>query len=142
MIRKFERNDLPQVMELWLNSNLQAHDFISTNFWMDHFEMVQNILPDAEVYVDANDDQINGFIGIDNGFIAGLFVAKEMRSNGIGKQLLEKAKELYSELCLAAYEKNTKAVRFYQREQFSIKRKQTDEQTGETELLMQWNQQK
>lgn len=142
MIRKFERNDLPQVMELWLNSNLQAHDFISTNFWMDHFEMVQNILPDAEIYVDANDDQINGFIGIDNGFIAGLFVAKEMRSNGIGKQLLEKAKELYSELCLAAYEKNTKAVRFYQREQFSIKRKQTDEQTGETELLMQWNQQK
>lgn len=140
MIRKLKRKDLPQVMELWLNSNLQAHDFVSPDYWRSNYEMVQTVLPKSEVYVDETDDQINAFIGLDHGFIAGLFVAKEKRSNGIGKRLLEEAKQRYPELRLTAYEKNTKAVRFYQREQFVIKQRQMDEQTGEIELLMQWNQ--
>ena len=34
MIRKFRMEDLERVMELWLNTNIQAHDFILKEYWM------------------------------------------------------------------------------------------------------------
>jgi putative acetyltransferase len=139
MIRKFETKDLLEVMELWLSTNIQAHDFISRDYWVGNFDIVKGILPDAEIYVYELDDKIKAFVGIDNGYIAGIFVSDEMQSKGIGKQLLEEAKELYSELSLAVYQKNIKAVNFYQREQFIIKQEQIDENTGEIEYLMVWS---
>jgi len=139
MIRKFETKDLLEVMELWLSTNILAHDFISRDYWVENFDMVKDILPDAEIYVYEIDDKIKAFIGIDKGYIAGIFVSNEMQSKGIGKQLLEKAKELYSELSLTVYQKNIKAVNFYQREQFINKQEQIDENTGEIEYLMVWS---
>lgn len=139
MIRKFETKDLLEVMELWLSTNIQAYDFISRDYWVGNFDIVKGILPDAQIYVYELDDKIKAFVGIDNGYIAGIFVSDEMQSKGIGKQLLEKAKELYSELSLAVYQKNIKAVNFYQREQFVMKQEQIDENTGEIEYLMVWS---
>ena len=139
MIRKFETKDLLEVMELWLSTNIQVHDFISRDYWVDNFDIVKGILPDAEIYVYEIDDKIKAFLGIDNGYIAGIFVSDEMQSKGIGKQLLEKAKELYSELSLTVYQKNIKAINFYQREQFIIKQEQIDENMGEIEYLMVWS---
>lgn len=138
MIRKFRMEDLERVMELWLNTNIQAHDFILKEYWISNFDMVKTILPKAEINVYEIQNEIEAFVGIDNGYIAGIFVSDEMQSKGIGKQLLEKAKELYSELSLTVYQKNIKAVYFYQREQFIIKQEQIDENTGEIEYLMVW----
>jgi len=139
MIRKFETKDLSEVMELWLSTNMQAHDFIYKDYWVGNFDIIKGILPDAEVYVYVLDEKIKAFVGIDNGYIAGIFVSYEMQSKGIGKQLLEKAKELYSELSLTVYQKNVKAVYFYQREQFIIKQEQIDKNTSEIEYLMVWS---
>jgi len=139
MIRKFETKDLLEVMKLWLSTNIQAHDFISKDYRVGNFDIIKGILPDAEIYVYELDDKIKAFVGIDNGYIAGIFVSDEMQSKGIGKQLLEKAKEFYSELSLTVYQKNIKAVNFYQREQFIIKQEQIDENTGEIEYLMVWS---
>ncbi|MDF2878564.1 MAG: acetyltransferase [Clostridia bacterium] len=76
---------------------------------------------------------------ISAGYIAGIFVSSDMQSKGMRKQLLEKVKALYSELSLAVYQKNIKAVKFYQREEFVIKQEQIDENTGEIEYLMVWH---
>lgn len=138
MIRKFENKDLLEVMELWLATNIQAHDFISKDYWVGNFDIVKSILPDAEIYVYELDGKIKAFVGIDNGYIAGIFVSDEMQSKGIGKQLLEKSKEFYSELSLAVYKKNIKAVNFYQREGFIIMEERVDENTGELEYHMVW----
>ncbi|MFT3983818.1 MAG: N-acetyltransferase [Lachnospiraceae bacterium] len=139
MIRRFKTEDLTQVMEIWLSANIKAHDFISRNYWEDNFDMVKGMLPGAELYVFEPDDKIEGFIGIDHGYIAGIFVSNEMQSKGIGKQLLERAKELYPELSLTVYQKNIKAVNFYYREQFQIKQKRIDENTSEIEYVMVWS---
>lgn len=48
------------------------------------------------------------------------------------------AKRKYPALTLQVYEKNLRAVRFYQREGFSVREKQVDEQTGEAEYVMEW----
>ena len=55
MIRKFESRDLDAVMQIWLHGNLDAHPFIPASFWTDHFEMVRDMLPQAELYVHENE---------------------------------------------------------------------------------------
>ena len=143
MIRKFESRDLDAVMQIWLHGNLDAHPFIPANFWTDHFEMVRDMLPQAELYVHENEAprQIDGFIGLTENHIEGIFVAKAARSKGIGKALLKYAKSRKPRLTLGVYQKNERALAFYQREQFVVHSEGIDEDTNEAEIQMHWTRQ-
>ena len=143
MIRKFESQDLDAVMQIWLHGNLDAHAFIAASFWTEHFEMVHDLLPQAELYVHENENtgQIDGFIGLTENHIEGIFVAKAARSKGIGKALLEYAKSRKPRLTLGVYQKNERALAFYQREQFVVHSEGIDEDTNEAEIQMLWTRQ-
>ena len=138
MIRKFRENDLPSIMQIGFDSIVEVHSFIPEKYWMDNFEMVKDILPQAEIYVYENLGKISGFIGLNKDYIEGIFVEKNMRSKGIGKQLLNYVKKLKEEMHLSAYQKNYKAISFYQREDFVIQSESIDNDTNEKELLMSW----
>ena len=140
MIRKFETQDLDAVMQIWLHGNLDAHAFIAASFWTEHFEMVRDLLPQAELYVHENEDtrQIDGFIGLTENHIEGIFVAKAARSKGIGRALLEYAKSRKPRLTLGVYQKNERALVFYQREQFVVHSEGIDEDTNEADIQMLW----
>ena len=139
MVRDFQAEDLNQIMELWLETNIQAHDFIKKNYWQDHFDEVMEILPKASVYVYEDNGSIEGFIGLMNNYIAGIFISKDNQSRGIGRQLLHHVKENHNELSLKVYEKNQRAVNFYLREGFLVTEKQVDRENGEVEYEMVWN---
>ena len=141
MIRTFSENDLFSVMQIWLDTNIKAHSFIPPNYWTDNFATVKDILPQAEVYVCEDDTtgQIDGFIGITDNYIEGLFVSEAVQSKGIGKQLLNYAKEIKSSLRLSVYQKNTRAIAFYQREQFVIRSVNINDSTNEKEFIMTWS---
>ena len=143
MIRKFETRDLDTVMQIWLHGNLDAHAFIAASFWTEHFEMVRDLLPQAELYVHENEDtqQIDGFIGLTENHIEGIFVAKAARSKGIGKALLDYAKSRKPRLDLSVYQKNERALAFYRREQFVVQSEGIDGDTNEAEIQMLWTRQ-
>lgn len=61
---------------------------------------------------------------------------------GVGRKLLDHTKKKKGKLSLNVYQKNIRAVRFYQREGFQIEREKTDENTGEKEYLMTWENRK
>ena len=63
-----------------------------------------------------------------------------MQSSGIGKLLLDYAKDRKSKLLLKVYQKNTRAVRFYQREGFEIQSEGLDDDTDEKDYAMIWQQ--
>ena len=140
MIRKFESRNLDAVMQIWLHSNLDAHAFIAASFWTEHFEMVRDLLPQAELYVheDASTRQIDGFIGLTENHIEGIFVAKAARSKGIGKALLDYVKSRRPRLTLSVYQKNERALAFYRREQFVVQSEGIDEDTNEADIQMLW----
>jgi len=141
MIRKFEENDLAAVMQIWLDTNIKAHSFIPKEYWTGNYEAVREILPQAEVYVyeTADTRRIAGFIGLTDNYIAGIFVEEAAQSKGIGRQLLSYVKEIRTALSLGVYQKNIRAVSFYQREQFVIQSENIDEGTGEKEFIMNWH---
>lgn len=140
MIRKFKEDDLNTVMQIWFDTNIKAHHFISRQYWIDNYEMVKDILPKKEIYVyeDDNTNQINGFIGLMDNYIAGIFVNKNNQSRGIGKQLLDYVKEIKETLNLSVYQKNIRAISFYQREQFIIQSEHIDND-NEKEFIMIWS---
>lgn len=138
MIRKFKTDELDSVMKIWLETNIKAHYFINESYWRENYKMVKEMLPDATIFVWEDNYVIRGFVGLVGNNIAGIFVHADSQSQGIGKALLDYAKENYQELSLQVYKKNVRAVKFYLREKFIVTKEQIDENTGEVELVMNW----
>lgn len=141
MIRIFRESDLSAVMKIWLDTNIKAHNFISKEYWTSNYEMVKEILPKAEIYVYEDDatNLIDGFIGLTDSYIVGLFVKDTAQSKGIGKQLLDHVKSIKFNMSLSVYQENIRAVHFYQREEFQIQSENIDDNTNEKELIMTWS---
>lgn len=139
MIRRFEYNDLDEVMSIWLLANTEAHSFIGADYWRNNYEFVKEMIPKAEVFVAEADGKIKGFIGLTDTYIAGIFVKKTEQSKGLGKELLHAAMETRDILNLNVYKKNTRAVMFYQYFGFKIVNCEIDENTSEEEYTMEWH---
>lgn len=140
MIRALQKADINRVADIWLDTNLKAHSFISAQYWESNYELVKEMLSQAEVYVYEDDQKIQGFIGLSDKYIEGIFVSKKMQSQGIGKLLLNYIKDRKDVLRLNVYQKNTRAIHFYQREGFEIQCESLDEATGEKDYVMIWQQ--
>ena len=139
MIRKLQNGDINRVTDLWLKTNLEAHNFIPGQYWIGNYEAVKKMLPQAEVYVYEDNKIIQGFVGVRDEYIEGIFVSDKMKSHGIGKALLDYIKDKKARLQLNVYQKNVRAMSFYQREGFTIQSEGLDEFTGEKEYVMEWN---
>ncbi len=140
MIRELRKVDINKVAEIWLDTNIKTHYFISAQYWKSNFELVKELLLQATVYVYEDKQEIQGFIGLSNEYIEGIFVSAEMQSQGIGKILLNYVKGKRNKLILNVYQKNTRAISFYQREGFEIQHSGLDEATGEKDYVMAWQQ--
>ena len=138
MIRKLQKADINRVADIWLKTNMKSHFFITEQYWISNYEFVKEMLPQAEVYVYEDDKMIQGFIGVSDEYIEGIFVSDEMQSRGIGKMLLDYIKDKKDRLQLKVYQKNVRAMSFYQREGFTIQSESMDEFTGEKEYVMNW----
>jgi len=62
MIREFQRDDINKVADIWLDTNIKAHNFIPAEYWKSNFKSVKEALLLAEVYVYEYDTEIQGFI--------------------------------------------------------------------------------
>ena len=140
MIRSLQKADINRVADIWLDTNLKAHSFISAQYWESNYELVKEMMLQSEVYVYEDDKMIQGFVGLSNEYIEGIFVSAEMQSQGIGKILLNYVKGRKNVLRLNVYQKNTRAIHFYQREGFEIQCEGLDEATGEKDYVMIWQQ--
>lgn len=138
MIRRLQKKDVNRVAELWLDTNLKAHDFIPAQYWRSNYDLVKEMLSQAEVYVYEDGQKIQGFIGLDGDYIEGIFVSDEMQSQGIGKTLIDFVKAQKTKLRLNVYQKNVRATHFYQKEGFEIQCEGLDEATGEKDYEMLW----
>ena len=138
MIRKLRKADINKVADMWLDTNIKAHYFIPAQYWKRNFDLVKELLLQATVYVYEDKQEIQGFVGLSDEYIEGIFVSAEMQSQGIGKILLNYVKGKRNNLLLNVYQKNTRAISFYQREGFEVQCNGIDEATGERDYAMAW----
>lgn len=138
MIRVMRPDDLSGLLDIWLAANLAAHGFIPAAYWQSNLAATAEGIAEAEVWVYEDDGKPAGFIGLCEDYIAGVFVAEQYRSRGIGKKLLNTAKTRHNKLRLSVYAKNRRACAFYLREGFKQTKQQIDNDTNETEYILEW----
>ncbi|CAM3648327.1 N-acetyltransferase [Erysipelothrix urinaevulpis] len=138
MIRKFRERDLEKIMKIWLDGNIEAHNFVNESYWKENYSRVKEALIQAELYVYENDHEILGFIGLVNEYIAGLFVSSKAQNKGIGYQLIDYVKRKRDCLSLDVYKNNNLAVEFYDRQGFMVINESLDKENNEVEMTMQW----
>lgn len=142
IIRKYNGFDLKRVMRIWYDGNLEAHDFIDKEYWDRNFGYVKRALSEAEVYVYEINGYVVGFVGIDEGYLEGLFVDKEYRGLGVGTKLVDYIKEKYDFFTLHVFENNYGAVTFYENRGLIKKEESIHEDLGEVEYLMYYRRKK
>ena len=135
MIRKLLNGDIDRVADIWLKTNLKAHYFISNQYWKSNYELVKEMMSQSEVYVYEEDKMIQGFVGLNDEYIEGIFVSDEMQSCGIGKLLLDYVKDKKVSLRLNVYQKNARAISFYQREGFIAEKKGCKNRNSQPERI-------
>ena len=64
MIKEFKINDLDEVMKIWIETNIEAHNFVPKNIGLIIFMVVKEMLPLAEVYICKEENIIKGFVGV------------------------------------------------------------------------------
>ncbi|UIR57384.1 N-acetyltransferase [Sphingobacterium sp. SRCM116780] len=142
-IREAQQEDIDQLVNIWYEASIVAHDFIPESYWKENKQLMSDhYLPASEVYV-ATDGQIRvGFIALVEDDIAAIFVLPAYQGQGKGSLLLNHAKKLRDRLLLKVYKKNLSSVGFYQAQGFTIIDESIDEQTGENEYVMEWKTKK
>ncbi|WP_430734852.1 GNAT family N-acetyltransferase [Halodesulfovibrio aestuarii] len=137
MIRNFQQSDMEQVITIWLEASIQAHDFVAREFWESKsIDMRETYIPSSETYVYEEDGIIKGFIALYNNTVAALFISPSHQRHGIGSQLIAKSKEIRSKLELTVYKENHNSTTFYKKCGFKIMHEQIDTHTGYPELFM------
>lgn len=139
-IRKLDNSDIPKVVELWYETSIEAHDFISPDYWKANMEAMATVyLPNSETYLAVEGESIVGFITMVDNYLAAIFVQVSMLECGIGTKLLDFIKDKREKIQLAVYKKNFKSINFYKKHDFKTLSENLDKNTNEIELLMEWN---
>ncbi len=139
---RFALSDIDAILEIWLQTNIEAHNFISESYWRNNYSMVKDLLPKSEIYVYEENEIIKGFVGLNDEYIEGIFVSQEYQGTGIGKALLDYIKTFKNTLTLSVYQKNQRAFNFYKREGFEVQSQNIDSDTNEKDYFMIWQKEK
>ena len=138
MVEQLNEKDINQIMDIWLQVNKKTHNYISEKYWEDNVEYVKKEILKTKVYVYKDNNEICGFIGLVNTYIAGIFVKEKYQSKGIGKKLIKTCQSEYTKLTLNVYKKNERAIEFYKKAGFKIVKEETNKETKEKEYEMLW----
>ena len=137
-IRKANEANINRVMDIWLRANLEAHNFVDPNYWKNNFAMVKQEIQSADVFVVEIKNEIVGFAGLKEDYLAGIFFDQKVRHQGLGTELLNYLKQRYPQLILDVYQKNLAAINFYRKNGFKIIQEKEYQNQNLNEYQMMW----
>jgi ribosomal protein S18 acetylase RimI-like enzyme len=128
-LRHYEVDDEPRLIALWHETKVHAYPYLpteqaytvetDTHFFREH------VAPRCEIWlaVDGDGDALQGFLALEKSYIDRLYVRPDQQRRGVGKLLLEKAKQLSPKgLELHTHQQNISACSFYERHGFRAAR--------------------
>lgn len=131
MIREYQEKDLEQVLSVWADASKLAHSFLSNEFLASERKSISEIyLPKAETWVFEVDGSVVGFISLLGNEVGGFFVAPKRQGHGIGRALMDHAKQLRGNLEVEVFSANLIGRAFYSKYGFILLEEKRHEQTG------------
>ena len=131
MIRQYRDQDLDDLLAAWAAASEIAHPFLTQDFIALERENIPNLyLPNAETWVFEDEGRVVGFVALLGIEVGAIFVHPSHQRRGVGRQLMDKAKELRGELVVEVFKANSIGRAFYAKYGFEIVAKKFHEQTG------------
>ena len=104
----------PELIKLWEKSVRATHDFI-TEADIQHYKplILEQYFDQLDLFCKTENNEIQGFIGLEGQLIQMLFIDPSVRGLGIGKALVDFAVQTYGANMVDVNEQNNQAVGFY-----------------------------
>jgi len=123
MIREYTHTDLTTTARVWLRSGQAEYHYLSAFQELDEaraIDVFRRLIQDrCKIWVYEINEEVIGFIAMDETLIDRLYIDPRNQSNGIGSKLIKHAKDLSPEgLILKTHVQNTRARSFYEKRGF------------------------
>ena len=137
MIRPYEDDDLEALLDVWYRASLIAHPFLSADFLeAERLQIAEHWLPMAETMVYEADGRLVGFLALIGNEVGAIFVDPNFQRQGIGRALMDAARDSRPFLELDVFEANSIGRRFYANYGFEVVDHHLSEATGDPELRL------
>ena len=131
MIRPYRPADLEDVLKVWASASAVAHPFLSAEFQEKERHNIANVhLPKAETWVWESDGSVVGFIALLGDEVGAIFLDPRFHGAGIGRAMMDHARDLHQELEVEVFTENAIGRAFYARYGFKLMQKKVHDQTG------------
>ncbi len=135
MIRPYTDEDLSELLDVWYQASLIAHSFLSEEFFDTERRLIaEHWLPTAETMVYETDGRVVGFLALIGNEVGAVFVDPHYQGRGIGRALMDGARDSRPYLELDVFEANSAGRRFYDAYGFEFVDRHLGEATGHAEI--------
>ena len=130
-IRPYAADDLDEVIDVWYRASQIAHSFLSEEFFAaERVEIAESWMPIAETTVYELGGRVVGFIALIKNEVGAIFVDPDLQGRGIGRALMDTARDSRPHLELDVFEANSIGRRFYDAYGFESVDRHISEATG------------
>lgn len=141
-IRQYREKDLSGVLSSWENASKLAHSFLTDEFLEKERYNIPNVyLPNTDTWIAELDGIVIGFIALMGNEVGALFVEPKFHGNGIGRSLMDKAREIHGDLEVEVFSRNDIGYRFYTAYGFTLLTQKIHNDTGENLLRLRFTSQ-
>ncbi len=134
MVRPYKDEDREDILRVWLEASILAHDFVDPDYWKAELVNMRDMyLPLCDailVWTERDDGAPQAFIAFVDEYLAALFVAPDFQGRGIGSRLLRIALRMHPDLTLSVFRQNARAVSFYRRHGLEVLEERVERATG------------
>ena len=137
MIRPYVDADLTALLDVWYRSSVVAHSFLPEEFFeTERREIAETWMPMAETVVYELDGRVVGFLALIGNEVGAIFVDPEHQGRGVGRALMDWARDSRPFLELSVFEANQSGRGFYESYGFEYVGSAVNEATGHPELRL------
>lgn len=138
-IRQYEQTDLEAVLDSWDAATRLVHEFMTDDFIaQERCNIAEIYLPNTDTWVADLDGSVIGFIALMGNEVGALFLKPDFHNKGIGRELMNKARELHGNLIVEVFRENTIGRNFYNKYGFEYLSESIHEKTGQKVLRLQY----
>lgn len=138
-IRQYTGADLNGVLSSWENASKIAHPFLPKAFLDRERYNIPNVyMPNADTWVADINGVVVGFIALLGNEVGAIFVEPEHQGAGVGKALMDKAREIHGDLEVEVFARNSIGRKFYSGYGFKPLIEKVHEATGNKLLRLKF----
>lgn len=132
MLRPYTSADLGDLLDVWYRASLIAHAFLPEEFLAtEQRQIAEQWLPMAETFVYESDGRVVGFLSLIGNDVGAIFVDPDHQGRGIGRALMDRARDSRPYLELDVFEANAIGRRFYDAYGFAFVNRHIHEASGQ-----------